>query len=53
MVDHHTLIDGFWKWHGEEMLGRKYCPVNWKWVIVSNVHLPGYCRIVILDDLFI
>lgn len=33
MIDHHTLIDMFWAWYGNEMLTRKYCPVNFKWVI--------------------
>ena len=37
MIDHHNLIDMFWKWYNEEMLSRKYCPVNWKWVIVSTM----------------
>lgn len=23
----------FWDWYKSEMLSRKYCPVNWKWVI--------------------
>jgi nitric-oxide synthase len=36
MIDHHTLIDMFWAWYREEMKTRKYCPVNWKWVIVSR-----------------
>ena len=35
MIDHHTLINMFWKWYNDEMKHRKYCPVNWKWVIVS------------------
>ena len=25
----------FWKWYNDELTSRKYCPVNWKWVIVS------------------
>ncbi|KAL7535297.1 LOW QUALITY PROTEIN: hypothetical protein ACHAXR_007456, partial [Thalassiosira sp. AJA248-18] len=33
MIDHHTLIDMFWAWYGNEMRLRRYCPVNWKWVI--------------------
>eukprot|EP00581_Thalassiosira_minuscula_P018097 CAMPEP_0183714154 /NCGR_PEP_ID=MMETSP0737-20130205/8790_1 /TAXON_ID=385413 /ORGANISM="Thalassiosira miniscula, Strain CCMP1093" /LENGTH=1265 /DNA_ID=CAMNT_0025943059 /DNA_START=110 /DNA_END=3907 /DNA_ORIENTATION=+ len=33
MIDHHTLIDMFWVWYNNEMVSRKYCPVNWKWVI--------------------
>ena len=37
MIDHHSLIDMFWAWYGDEMLTRKYCPVNWKWVIVSRL----------------
>jgi hypothetical protein len=36
MIDHHTLIDMFWIWYREEMQTRNYCPVNWKWVIVSR-----------------
>jgi nitric-oxide synthase len=36
MIDHHTLIDMFWTWYQEEIHTRKYCPVNWKWVIVST-----------------
>lgn len=35
MIDHHTLINGFHSWYNAEMRERKYCPVNWKWVIVS------------------
>ncbi|KAL7542688.1 hypothetical protein ACHAXR_011997 [Thalassiosira sp. AJA248-18] len=33
MIDHHTLIDMFWAWYNNEMRLRRYCPVNWKWVI--------------------
>jgi len=33
MIDHHTLIDMFWVWYHNELKQRKYCPVNWKWVI--------------------
>ncbi|KAL7439883.1 hypothetical protein ACHAXM_006921 [Skeletonema potamos] len=33
MVGHHNLIDMFWEWYKDEMHHRKYCPVNWKWVI--------------------
>ena len=27
------LIDMFWTWYHDEMKSRRYCPVNWKWVI--------------------
>ena len=33
MIDHHSLIDMFWDWYTVELKSRKYCPVNWKWVI--------------------
>ncbi len=33
MTGHHNLIEMFWQWYNDEMLHRKYCPVNWKWVI--------------------
>jgi len=35
MVDHHNLIDMFYDWYEAESDSRGYCPVNWKWVIVS------------------
>jgi len=35
LVDHHTLIDMFYDWYEAESVSRGYCPVNWKWVIVS------------------
>lgn len=35
IIDHHNLINMFYKWYNDEMKHRKYCPVNWKWVIVS------------------
>ena len=37
MIDHHNLINMFWDWYHDELKSRKYCPVNWKWVIVSNL----------------
>ncbi|KAK1736786.1 nitric oxide synthase [Skeletonema marinoi] len=33
IVGHHNLIAMFWDWYNDEMRHRKYCPVNWKWVI--------------------
>mmetsp|Transcript_20336 Transcript_20336/g.40821 ORF Transcript_20336/g.40821 Transcript_20336/m.40821 type:complete len:248 (-) Transcript_20336:2058-2801(-) len=33
MVDHHTLINMFYDWYQNEIRTRKFCPVNWKWVI--------------------
>ena len=35
LVDHHSLIDMFYDWYEAESVSRGYCPVNWKWVIVS------------------
>jgi len=35
LVDHHNLIDMFYDWYEAESVSRGYCPVNWKWVIVS------------------
>ena len=45
MVDHHTLINGFYDWYNDEMKHRKYCPVNWKWVIVSCSMPLGDCML--------
>ncbi|KAL9178842.1 hypothetical protein ACHAXT_003973 [Thalassiosira profunda] len=44
MVDHHTLINSFWGWYHDEMKVRKYCPVNWKWVVppMSSSTSPCY-----------
>lgn len=50
MIDHHTLIDMFWIWYKEEMKTRKYCPVNWKWVIVSRA---SYCFRVVVSRLLL
>ncbi len=33
MVDHHTLIKGFWGWWNKERARRGYSPGNWKWII--------------------
>ena len=33
MVDHHTMIEGFYEWYLNELSDRGYCPGNWKWVI--------------------
>jgi len=33
IVDHHTLIRGFYQWYKSEMKFRGYCPGNWKWII--------------------
>ena len=33
MIGHHNLIDMFWEWYKDEIRHRKYCPVNFKWVI--------------------
>lgn len=33
IVDHHTLINGFWDWYHNEKKTRGYCPGNWKWII--------------------
>ena len=45
LVDHHTLIDMFYDWYEAESVSRGYCPVNWKWVIVSCS-----CMIMKLND---
>ena len=31
MVDHHTLVQGFWDWYWKEKRERGYVPGNWKW----------------------
>ena len=31
MVDHHTLLQGFWEWYWQEKRVRGYVPGNWKW----------------------
>ena len=33
MIGHHNLIDNFWEWYKDEMRHRRYCPVNFKWII--------------------
>eukprot|EP00984_Skeletonema_dohrnii_P034576 scaffold33595_cov95-Skeletonema_dohrnii-CCMP3373.AAC.1 len=33
MMGHHNLISMFWDWYRDEMRNRRYCPVNFKWVI--------------------
>eukprot|EP00985_Skeletonema_marinoi_P008562 scaffold3909_cov138-Skeletonema_marinoi.AAC.7 len=33
IIGHHQLINMFWVWYNDEMRHRRYCPVNWKWVI--------------------
>ena len=33
ITGHHSMISMFWDWCKDELRHRKYCPVNWKWVI--------------------
>lgn len=41
MVDHHTLLQGFWEWYWKEKRTRGYVPGNWKWsVLVTHLFLP-------------
>ncbi|KAL7552363.1 hypothetical protein ACHAWF_015597 [Thalassiosira exigua] len=44
VVDHFNLINMFYDWYNDEMKYRKYCPVNWKWVIppMSSSASPAY-----------
>jgi len=44
MIDHHNLINMFWEWYHDELKSRRYCPVNWKWVIppMSSSTSPAY-----------
>ena len=37
MVDHHTLIEGFFDWYKKEHKSRGFCPGNWKWVVPPQV----------------
>lgn len=43
MVDHHTLMDGFWKWYHDELRNRGYCPGNWKWIIPPQASSTSRC----------
>ena len=42
MVDHHTLIEGFYEWYQTELKDRGFCPGNWKWVVPPQVKEDGY-----------
>lgn len=33
VVDHHTLIDGFYSWYQQELRDRGFATGNWKWII--------------------
>lgn len=33
MVDHHSLMSGFFDWFSKEKRDRGYCTGNWKWII--------------------
>ncbi|GMH45883.1 hypothetical protein BSKO_13846 [Bryopsis sp. KO-2023] len=47
MVDHHTLINGFYQWYYKEKRERGYCPGNWKWVIppLAASTSPAYMKL--------
>ena len=47
MVDHHTLINGFYDWYREEKTLRGYCPGNWKWIIPPQAAAlsPAYLKL--------
>ena len=34
MVDHRTLLQGFWEWYWKEKRTRGYVPGNWKWSVL-------------------
>ncbi|GMH32248.1 hypothetical protein BSKO_00082 [Bryopsis sp. KO-2023] len=33
MVDHHSLMSGFFDWYSKEKRDRGFCTGNWKWII--------------------
>lgn len=33
IVDHHTLVDGFYSWYQQELRDRGFATGNWKWII--------------------
>jgi nitric oxide synthase oxygenase domain/subunit len=47
MVDHHTLLQGFWEWYWKEKRTRGYVPGNWKWSVPDIhyvlIHIQSSC----------
>jgi nitric-oxide synthase len=43
IVDHHTMLEGFWDWYLNELQERGFCPGNWKWIIPPMSSATSRC----------